>query len=38
VLAAGADARRVFDECPASVVDPLGDFVLVLTDSINATG
>jgi hypothetical protein len=37
VLAAGRDARRVLDECPASLVDRLDQAVLVVTDPTTAT-
>jgi hypothetical protein len=36
VLAVGDDARRVLDECPASLVDRLADVVLVMTDASTA--
>jgi hypothetical protein len=36
VLAAGDDASRVLDECPASLVDRIGGVVVVLTDATTA--
>jgi hypothetical protein len=36
VLAAGNDASRVLDKCPAGLVDRFGRVVLVLTDATTA--
>jgi hypothetical protein len=37
VLAVGDDARRVLDECPASLVDRLDHLVVVATNATTAT-
>jgi hypothetical protein len=36
VLAAGDDASCALDECPAALVDRVGDVVVVLTDATTA--